>query len=226
MANTIEETLNGGYGGLLWEVVNDDCYKLKELDFIPDTIFDLGCNVGVFSSYARTLFPNAEIIAVEPEDENWTNYFHFFAAQDKNTTLLKKAIGRGEMYRHIKIPNGAHQYFVCEGLGYTRANLETNPDVEKKEIQTVMPDFLVTRYAKGKTLMKIDIEGAETEIFNHYPSMVALKTMDYLAIEIHYHAQDGSLYEGVKQKTLDAMKYFEDTHVCSYVHPIFYATKK
>ena len=69
----LENTLNGGYNGLYGEVVTEDCYRLKTLGFVPDVIFDLGANIGVFTRYARDMFNNAKIISVEPNLDNFEN---------------------------------------------------------------------------------------------------------------------------------------------------------
>ena len=34
----LNQTLNGGYNGLYGEVVTEDCYHLKTLDFVPEMI--------------------------------------------------------------------------------------------------------------------------------------------------------------------------------------------
>src|SRR5271154_1216058 len=95
----IEDTLNGGYGGLYGEVVTHDCYRLKKLPFIPEIIYDMGSNVGCFSLFAKSLFPNAKIIAVEPDDENYSHYLRFVATKYKDVLIIHRAIGApGQVY--------------------------------------------------------------------------------------------------------------------------------
>ena len=42
-----------------------------ELDFPPRTICDLGANIGLASLYFANRYPNAQIVAFEPEKENF-----------------------------------------------------------------------------------------------------------------------------------------------------------
>ena len=67
----IKPTIATLYSHTVYEVVEEDAYRLDVLaqehpSCHPEVIFDVGANVGVFSRYARGLFPEAEIMAFEP----------------------------------------------------------------------------------------------------------------------------------------------------------------
>lgn len=72
----------------------------------------------------------------------------------------------------------------------------------------------------------MDIEGNETVIFNDPASMELIKTFEYIAIELHYFANDGAQLEGVKAKTAEALASLNKTHNTRYDHIYFYARKK
>jgi FkbM family methyltransferase len=229
IVKTLKETLNGGFDGLYGEVVTEDCYRLRRLSFDPDIIFDLGANVGVFARYARTLFPRAKIISVEPDAENCEHFRKF--TTDGNTILIEAAIGKGEIYHFREVRNGAMAVYLSEGLGYSPAamkELTEEGHVEKIRMDTILPWNLIAGYYRSsmRSVMKIDIEGAENAIFEDSASIDCLKLMDYITMELHFFAHTGKELPEVRRKTMQALSELVDTHVCEMEGPIFRATKK
>lgn len=243
MVMSLDKSLNGGYKGLYGEVVTDDIYHMRDVsdivsindpshihekghakgfNFIPDVIFDLGANVGIFSRYARTLFPDALIVSVEPDDSNCEVFRNF--TNDPKIILLQKAIGNGKIFRCIAAKNGAMEVYISEGIGFGKKYL-TN------QISTDVESIMITdlkKYIKpsDKVILKLDIEGNETVIFSDKASMEMLKAFDYIAIELHYYASDGNKLDEVVKITNEALDSFKDTHDIHYEHIYFYATKK
>lgn len=214
----LEDSLNGGYKGLYGEVITHDCYRLRQLNFVPDTVFDLGGNVGVFARFAQSLWPLAQIISVEPDPGNIAVY----EEHTKGTTLIKKAIGRGELYHNLGAVNGSGEVYISKGLGYP------NGGDERSTIATVMPSELIKEYLKPgmKSLLKMDIEGAESAIWGHKPTMAALKKIDYLAFELHYYS---ATHEGIKEvteKTNRAIEELRKTHDVVHERIYLWARKK
>lgn len=225
----LKETLNGGFGGLYGEVVTEDCYRLRGIQWEPEVIFDLGANVGVFTRYARELFRTARIIAVEPDEENCAHLRKF--TEDSNLILIEAAIGKGTLWHYLNSRNGAMQCYLSEGLGYPGAAMkkcEEAGTVEQLKIPTVLPAELVRSYWKPgqRSVMKIDIEGAENAIFEDPDSVAALKQMDYIAMEVHFYATNGAEHKEVTRKTMEVLQELEDTHTCELNNKNFWATKK
>ena len=226
MINSLEESLNGGYEGLRWEVEEDDCYKLKKINFIPDIAYDFGCNIGVTSRYLRKLFPHAFIVSVEPHPENLEVFKQF--TNDDNLVLIEKAIGLGKVWRAIGAANGTGENYMSDGLGYPENEMAEDERMVQTEIPTIMPDEIINQYLKEgmKSVLKMDIEAAENIIWAHDPSMQALRKIDYLAIEVHNFALNGGTWQEVQDKTAEALKSFELTHTCRQDGVHFFATKK
>lgn len=220
----IEDT--DGYAGLHGEVVTEDAYRLRTLDFVPDVIFDLGANIGIFARYARELFPRARIVSVEPDATNYKHLCRFTA--DLNVVPLNLAIGVGSVYEHLHIPNGAHGCFISPGVGYPAAELAVEPTVRKSSLELVMPDLLLRSYdwPGAKVLFKMDIEGNEHTVFSHEPSMAALRKLDYLCFEVHKYALHGGVLQEARDLADKALASFEATHDCSWDHIHFYARKR
>lgn len=216
--------------GLFGEVVENDIYQMRQLDFAPDVIFDLGANVGVFTRFAQSLFPEALIVCVEPDNDN-SFVFHRYTPDNKRIVFYLAAIGTpGPVWKAKNATNGAHETYFPQGMdGYPDGELQAAADYELAEgTVSVMPDMLLPMFCRShqKGMVKCDIEGAETAIFDSPSSMAELKKMEYLVFEMHNHALHAGVIGSVRRKTLDAMHYFEDTHYTKYEHPIFYARKR
>jgi FkbM family methyltransferase len=237
--------LEGQYAGLYGEVVDKDTYHVRDvadivsindpnyvhekghkgIDFVPDVVLDLGANVGVFSRYARSLWPDASIVAVEPNPWNQSVFEEF--TKDPNIILLKNAIGKGQMY-YAKGANGAMEVYLSQGLGFNKLAFQRLNEKGTTVTSSVTGIMLtdLKKYCKGKVLLKLDIEGNESVIFNDPASMELMKTFEYICMELHFFAYDGQELEKVKAKTKEALDSLNETHETRYDHIYFYATKK
>ncbi len=236
MIEKLEDSLNGGYGGLYGEVVVEDCYRLRELKFTPDVIIDLGANVGCFTRFARELFPEAKIISVEPDKDNFDVLVKF--TDPTNIVFLNKAVGIGTIWRGVGAVNGSGATYLNSGKWLPKNKMIESAELGKMEemkgIESVMPDELINTHVKEgqKFLIKIDIEGNEHIVYEHKPSMESIKKADYICMETHLYSFISN-YEEVKLDILPHLKYFEDTHDCiidggtkEKMHYDFFATKK
>lgn len=225
MTEKMEDLLNGGYGGLYGEVVDEDTYKLKEIKFKPDVVIDIGANVGIFARYSRELFPDALIICVEPDVDNFKNLIHF--TPSNNIVFINKAIGQGVIYRTPDAPNGAHESYVSEGMGFDNSDLNK---LSKIGTECIMIDEIIKTYVKEgyRVILKIDCEGAENLIFAHKESMDAMKFIDYIVIELHFcvSINNHSLIKQMTETNIIGTLALTKTHNCDYDHIYFYATKK
>jgi FkbM family methyltransferase len=230
----IEETLNGGYKGLYGEVVTHDCYKVKNLPFVPDVVFDIGANIGVFTRYARELWPHTRIVSVEPHPENYSDFMHFTYPEllkysESSFYVINAALGHGQLWHNKGAVNGSGESYVSSGLGFDPEKMANATSTEKSSIKTIMLDELINSHWKKamKSVIKIDCEGGENVIWDHAPSMKALAQMDYITIETHFYAlHGGELYDQMKEKTIEALNSLKSTHVTFFEHPHFRAIKK
>lgn len=227
----LQDTLKGGYRGLHGEVVTEDQYRLRQLPFTPDVIIDLGANIGIFSRFARDLFPDALIIAVEPDPDNIEVFKKF--TDDKRIILIEKAIGKGKLYKCIGATNGAHECYLSPGLGYPEKEMKNDERLELVEIETVTLSEIIKQqistrdfFPDDKWMVKIDVEGNEHSIFTDLDSMDLLTYADYVCIEIHWYALTGNLIQEVKDKTLEALALFDFTHNIIIDNQYFWALKK
>ena len=224
----LETSLNGGYAGLYGEIVDYDCFRMRDVadvvsindptyvhkaghsrafSFTPKVIYDIGANVGIFSRYALSLFPEAKVISVEPDAEN-------FKYLSDLPNSINKAIGRSKVYRIRGALNGAHECYMSES-----EYLHVTEMADYSGVETVMLDGLDFGYENS--IMKIDIEGNEVEIFQHEPSIEVLKKIDYFIIEMHFYSTGGDVHA-----LFDSFCEKMTTHRLEFVDNFLYGLKK
>jgi FkbM family methyltransferase len=151
----------------------------------PEFIIDAGANIGLASIYFANQFPNARILAIEPEKEN-------FEILVKNT----------EAYPNIQPVLGAlwgeraEVEVVDRGLGNWGFMIEapsddqTLPESSHQKVQAMTVDMILERYGiQQVSILKLDIEGAELEVFRNSSSWI--DRVDSLIIELHEHMKPG-----------------------------------
>jgi len=214
------------YPGLYGEVVTEDVYKLRDLDFEPDLVFDIGANVGYFTHHVINLFPNTFVVAVEPDPTN------FAALIDQienfpNCVYIPRALGRGSVYRCHNTLTGPHETYLSEGLGYSWKDFE-NDYYTKQEIQCISLSelFDTHHHPRFKCVVKLDCEGGENSIISNQRDTEALKQADYIAMELHFFAAHGGKQKEVDLRTFEWFGNFRQTHHITINREFFYARKK
>lgn len=175
-----EILLNGGY----WPVIN----ICKEIKIEPSVIIDAGANIGSSVIFFKDVFSKAKIICIEPESNNF--------AQLKINVALNKFLDI---------------HFVEGGLWHKDESLVMNSDFrggKEKELSFSLSDAKERKTSstiKGYSLntilsnygineidiFKIDIEGAETYLFDTLEkTKELLSKTKVLAIELHDEAID------------------------------------
>jgi FkbM family methyltransferase len=160
-------------------IVFNQIFIDAELDFEvrnqPSRIVDAGANIGLASVYFASRFPNARIVALEVEQANFEllkrNTEHY-----PNITCLQKALWSGQKQLSIVNPTDEPWAFrVSEAV----SGIETL-SVMSLGVSDMMQEFDHQQI----DLLKIDIEGAEKEIFqngmDHWIGRVGM-----IAVELH-----------------------------------------
>ena len=125
------------------------------LPFSPQTIVDAGANVGFASIFFKLKYPKADILAIEIENRN-IKMIKKNTSQISNFEVISKALYNRKAYFNIENPYNATNSFQIN---------ETN-DLSSFDIESVTVDEILT-YKNWETidLLKIDIEGAEKQLF-------------------------------------------------------------
>ena len=150
-----------------------------EVPFIPKCILDLGANIGLASVLFANRFPDAKIFAVEPDTGNYETARKNLAPY-ANVTLVKGAVWHvSENINLIDSGHGEAAYMVKPGIGKNMIRAYTI-----EEIMGIIN-------ADSIDILKIDIEGAEKEIFETGSEAWAPVTK-LIIVETHDRYKKGS----------------------------------
>jgi FkbM family methyltransferase len=126
------------------------------LPFEPRTILDAGANIGMASVYFANRYPSAMIVAIEPEPSN-------FRMLEKNVaaypfiTAIRAALWPSEGQVSVVAPSG-----MDGSYGHWGFSVSEGTGTPAMTVLAIMRRVTVDRI----DLLKIDIEGAELELFS------------------------------------------------------------
>jgi FkbM family methyltransferase len=155
---------------VLLEVFTDRQYQMPADFRAPAVIVDAGANVGLASVFFASRYPNATIVAIEPDDDNF-ELLLANTAECTNVRPMKAALWH------------THEQVELRDPGIGDWGLQVHPSAEAANgIATVTMDDLVAEYGRVN-LLKMDIEGAEREVLNASSSW--LGSVGAIAVELH-----------------------------------------
>jgi len=146
----------------------------------PDFIIDAGSNIGLAAIYFANRFPNATIVSVEPES--------------KNFDLLKANTVHYEKIKPVQSGLWSHQTFLKVrdiGLGNWGFVVEEHATPDTETFEAISISDILKRFDKTEIdILKLDVEGAEKEIFTRGYQDWLPKTR-ILIIELHDRMKKG-----------------------------------
>lgn len=164
----------------------------------PKFIIDAGANIGLASIYFANIFPNAKIFSIEPEEKN----FSILERNVKpyiNITPIKAALWNKVGVISLTDPGLGHWGFMTQqssGLIENVSESTTAPAIATVPAVTI--DSIMSEYKIDNIdILKIDIEGAEKEVFESSESW--LVKVNSIIAELHEHMKPGctrSFYNG------------------------------
>ena len=119
----------------------------------PRVIVDAGANIGLSVLRFRQLYPEAQIIAIEPEAANF-ELLRQNTAHDPRVVCIRGALWPRKTAVAVESPDGQPWSFACA----------ERPDAGAT-VTTLTPDELVDLAGGTIDLLKLDIEGAERDLF-------------------------------------------------------------
>jgi len=151
------------------EIFIEELYK-QELQPNP-YIIDCGANIGLSVIYAKEHYPGARIIAFEPDDMNFSLLEDNIKSFGYSNISLKKEA--------VWIANTELEF---AGLGSMSSKINHNSGLATKTVKaTRLRDLL----SEKVDFLKIDIEGAEFELYKNSENLDYLNRTKVIAIEIH-----------------------------------------
>lgn len=175
----------------------DQVFMNQDYDFRtskpPEVIVDAGSNIGLATIWFANKYPNAKIIAIEPEKSNfemlkkniapYSNTIPVQAAlwhKNEEINLIDPGLGKWGFMTEMKNPSESLPGTTCH-------------TVQGMTIAKIMQDFNVEKI----DILKMDIEGAEKEVFIDSSSWIS--KVNSIIIELHERMKTGcnrSFYNG------------------------------
>ena len=155
------------------ELFIDEVYKFNSNSVIPK-IIDCGSNIGLSIIFFKKMYPGAEIIAFEPDDDIYTiSKYNLNQFGINDVKLFQKAVWINEEPLLFSKKGSLSGHIVKEKFENTI------------EIKTVrLKDFLCQKI----DFLKIDIEGAEYDILKDCGE--SLKNVDNIFVEYHSFSEN------------------------------------
>lgn len=162
------------------QIFVDNEYDSLNLPETANTIVDLGANIGLSALFFLKKYPNAHIIAVEPDTVNFEFMKRNLEDYSNHVALLQAAIW----------PSDGAVSFVehdesNEGLGAWGYRTETLTEGAEASVSAISIPTLMNQFSMDFIdILKVDIEGAEYELFEKdYESW--LDKVGLIIIETH-----------------------------------------
>ncbi len=175
----------------------------NEYDFLTETqprvIVDAGANIGLASIYFANKYPEVKIIAIEPEQSNF-ELLKENVAPYANIIPHQAALWHKNEEIDLVDPGRGKWGFMTQNKESEKNPSETPQSAICHTVKAVTVDRLMDEYALDRiNILKIDIEGAEKEVFSNTASWI--DKVDSVVIELHDRIRPGcldSFYNGAK----------------------------
>src|SRR3989344_6928771 len=177
--------------------VFNEIFKLKEYRSAEEVIknakypvVDVGAHAGFFSMYCRALNKKIKILAVEPESENLKLLKrHLDENKILGVKVIAGALARKTGERKLLISKDSHNHRLIDEFSPV-------PDSPSESVRGfAFADFCRKNKIKKISLLKMDIEGGEYELFEGM-SAEDFSMVNFVILEYH----GGSEYKNIAEK--------------------------
>ncbi|MBH69839.1 MAG: hypothetical protein CMP69_01005 [Flavobacteriales bacterium] len=161
------------------QMFNKEEYNIN-LDFIPKNIIDLGANIGLGAIYFSNRYPAAHIFCVEIEQSNYKLLKRNISFYENISSTMKAIYNINNQKVNIVDKGYGEWGYMIESEKKLKENMNLKGSISTITIDEIMKILNV----KKIDILKIDIEGAEHELFkNNYDTW--LPNTRCLIIELH-----------------------------------------
>jgi FkbM family methyltransferase len=177
-------------------LIFDQVFVYEEYDFEtstpPKVIIDAGAHIGLASIYFANKYPESKIVAIEPEESNF-KLLKINVGPYTNVIPLQAALWCKNEEISLVDPGQGTSGFMTEEDGNKERYGNFRHHIQGKTVDRIMQDYDLQRI----DILKIDIEGAEREVFSDTSSWIG--KVDGIIIELHERLKSGcdrSFYNG------------------------------
>lgn len=144
----------------------------------PGLIIDCGANVGYSTAYLLSRFAGSQIVAVEPDPDNFALLEENMAPYGADARLIRSAVWSHPT--RLRIDDAPYR----DGKHWSRQVRECGPQepasMQAVDVGAILKDSGFARIS----ILKLDIEGAEAVVFSrNYEGWI--EQVDDLVIELH-----------------------------------------
>lgn len=155
----------------------------------PRVVVDIGANIGLFSLYAAARWPSAQILAYEPDPEN-------FRILQKNVRL-SKAMNVQTFPFAVSDCNAKAKLYLRTGSGWHSLFDSSEGILRIIEVETVTIDMILQQIiSRHIDFLKVDCEGAEFKILKGQEKLLS-QSVGYVAMEYHEIEGDARILEDI-----------------------------
>ena len=140
-------------------------------DFKPTAIMDAGANCGMTAVLFAINYPDATIVAVEPDELNF-KLLELNTARFGNVHLENK--GLWDRHTGLRVKRS-------DGYGYATKVQEISRSQHPDVMATSLDLLMMKHNFRALDLLKLDIEGAEAMVFKNYRQPHTKKLRNWLA---------------------------------------------
>ncbi len=150
-----------------------------ELKRAKTVVLDIGAHKGFFALYVRALNAEVPVLCYEPEEANYAALKkHLEVNKVQGVTSKNAAVAKEEGTLLLNVSEDSHNHSIVVAPGTT---------VQKKVSATTL-EKIVSKFEKVDVL-KMDIEGAEFQIFENTSSAV-FKKIGVIFMEYHEYGPE------------------------------------
>ena len=199
-----------------WPVFSVTSYRmlsgLSKQGICPNTIFDVGANVGQFAVAGAKIFPKATVYSFEPQPESIDR----LKANTKNTeNIVVFPLALGDQKGEVSFFVNTHSH-SSSILRLGEAHSQSFPEAqESSEIRVqvdTLDSVLSDVHIAAPSLLKIDVQGYEIHVLQGAKTI--LRQIDYVILETSFK----SLYRD--EPVFDEMIETMQGYGFSFVRPI------
>ena len=174
---------------IFFEIFQEQSYALPR--FNCQSVLDLGGHIGLFTLYMKLQYSPSKIVVFEPDNENY-KLLSLNTKMCKGITTINAAVSNFQGVSGWNRSGFAHNYGISENpSGETQVNVQRISDVIREHFSDEVID-----------VVKIDIEGEETNIFND-TNLNWTKSVKNILVETHGANSDKALKNFISRTDLE-----------------------
>jgi FkbM family methyltransferase len=183
----VELRLNSSDVPTFWQVFVNSEYESPELPSSASSIVDLGANIGLATLYFAARYPQSSILAVEPEPDNFKLLLRNTQSLGSRVHRHRAAVWRNDGLISLRTKDDNNRPLGEWGVQVTASPQRDEPSTPCFRL----PTLLQLAGFQSVDILKVDIEGAELEVFSEDLTS-CLERIRMIIIETHDRFRPGS----------------------------------